>query len=165
MRRVNCYTMIVKDGRAFHRLGFRCDSLEPPFVTVNGLDRHRLSKPPKEFDARDMSAEALAEIFAESPDPWLNREEDGVYLYGVHVDEEKYYMSRPEDEDHYEYVLLRTSSAYHTRVLGNGTVLFRLFDGDDQTVLFAIYGGSVIKVDDERYTMVEWVGRGEFVRR
>ena len=171
MERLNCYSILVRDGRVFHRRGIACDALRGNKMLLNGLGLYRLYKTPVELED-GIADEELLRRFVEAgydkSDPWIGYNNDTCHLYGARIDPNNLYLRGYNSEKAQdEYVQIRVPEEYDIRVLGGGRILYKRFEAGELVAMLAIRGASMIDIEseDELVIMVEALGQGEFVCR
>lgn len=170
MKHANCYNIIAKDGgRVCYRKGIPCDC-NGNKVIINGIGRYRLFKQPVYIDDTLKTEEEIALMFRDynASDPWIGKQSDGkYYLYGADIDREHLYLKAPSlDKHNTEYVLIRAHRKYEIYVLGDASLFFRRFEGDEVVALLEIRGPSMIDLESESgLIMIEPLENRKFLCR
>lgn len=173
MKRANCYNIIAKDGKIFYKKGIPCDGIfNDNKLIINGLGVYRLFTTPIDIDITDISkAEKGFDLkFRDynASDPWIGCENDGkYYLYGANIEKDHLYLKAPStDKPNTEYVLVHAPIKYDVHVLGDASIFFRRFEGDEVVSLLEIRGPSIIDLEAESgLIMIEPLENGKFVCR
>ena len=100
-------------------------------------------------------------------DPFILCEDGKYYLYGADIDREHLYLKAPSlDKHNTEYVLIRAHRKYEIYVLGDASLFFRRFEGDEVVALLEIRGPSMIDLESESgLIMIEPLENRKFLCR
>ena len=168
--KLNCFSMIFKNGRVYNRPGIDLLSCNEHYATLNGVDRWRIweEKPKILPETEPYNIEYLEKnLFKDVVKaPWIGKDGDKYVLFSAYITDENHYVKPYLDDT--LYVMVQASPTASIRLLGCiGQLYFRWIQDEQQYALVSFpHGGmGALAVDDDEHFMLVEFEDGRWVSR
>lgn len=144
MGNINCYEAQL-NGMHFEFLkGIRIDEIFNNQMLINGLGTI-LYRNPLPID----SSASIEDVFSKEEDVWVGGIDDQVYIFNAGIIEDNLLIAPISADPKFiqtRYIKLICKKEDVVMVLGDGRILSRVYDGDNQNVFLALEKEAVVNV-------------------
>ncbi|MDH7578150.1 MAG: hypothetical protein QHH75_10110 [Bacillota bacterium] len=144
MDRLNCYEAEAKGNMFKFSPGIKVDKILEGRIFVNGLGTMLLFDEPKPVESN------IEEVFADEKGVWVGKKDGCVYIYQAGITSGNNYIVPASRDPRYsrtKYVKLICSEENLVKILGDGRILARLFEGTQQIVLLELEKEAVVHLE------------------